>query len=402
MDSLEGTIFISYSSPDRERVRPIADDLERRGFTVWMDTKRLLPGQRWNHEIQEALDCAACVVVMLSNNSVDRRGYAQREINTTLDRLSEKLANDIYLVPVLLDDDVILPRQLAGVHYTKASDPDFLENISKSLRLQLGRLNIPVQNISSQSEIRFSYTRFEEKWEALPGYEVDIAFINLSSDTYPNVSEASDIIRASFIDRIHFYRKSKFNSPSGLMNFVQDRYARTDTFSASCSDPVIVGKILTIGYRVSWYGAGAAHPNHHQETYAFLLDPVVRILKLEDVFLEQRAPAALEILQAMSRASLSEQISLALSDDVHGTLNREWLESGTDNWDKFNQFVFEQDAIRLIFSPYQVAAYAFGMLSVEVHYKHFATLMRSEFQAALRLPRYNWPLEDVSRFYAER
>jgi hypothetical protein len=73
-------IFISYASPDRARVTPYYEDLENRGFNVWIDYKRLLAGQKWDFEIRKTLDAAALVVVFLSNNSVDRRGYVQREI----------------------------------------------------------------------------------------------------------------------------------------------------------------------------------------------------------------------------------------------------------------------------------------------------------------------------------
>ena len=47
-------IFISYSSNDRERVRPIAMALEQRGWDIWWDRDIDL-GQPYNQAIAEEL-----------------------------------------------------------------------------------------------------------------------------------------------------------------------------------------------------------------------------------------------------------------------------------------------------------------------------------------------------------
>jgi len=48
-------IFISYATPDQERVLPFFEWLEKEGFDVWVDCRRLKPGQNWSFEIQRAL-----------------------------------------------------------------------------------------------------------------------------------------------------------------------------------------------------------------------------------------------------------------------------------------------------------------------------------------------------------
>ena len=69
-----------------------------------MDKRRLKGGQNWDFEIKRALQKATVIVVFLSSNSVDRRGYAQREIKAALDQAGDKLIDDIYLIPVMLDE----------------------------------------------------------------------------------------------------------------------------------------------------------------------------------------------------------------------------------------------------------------------------------------------------------
>ena len=90
------SIFISYASPDRERVLPYFNWLEKQGFNVWIDCRRLKAGQNWDFEIKRALDKATFVLMFVSNLSYDRRGYLQRELKLALDKLSEKLIDDIY------------------------------------------------------------------------------------------------------------------------------------------------------------------------------------------------------------------------------------------------------------------------------------------------------------------
>jgi hypothetical protein len=69
-----------------------------------MDYKRVKAGQHWDFEIRRALDKAAIIVVFISNNSIDRRGYVQREIKLALEKAEEKLIGDIYELSLNLGD----------------------------------------------------------------------------------------------------------------------------------------------------------------------------------------------------------------------------------------------------------------------------------------------------------
>lgn len=65
-------IFLSYSTRDTERVRPLVEALERMGWTVWWDRK-VPPGKTWRRMIEEALDASKCVLVIWSANSIESR-----------------------------------------------------------------------------------------------------------------------------------------------------------------------------------------------------------------------------------------------------------------------------------------------------------------------------------------
>lgn len=61
-------IFISYSQKDRDRVRPIAQALEREGMDVFWDPE-IPPGETWDSVIARELKSARCVIVAWSESS---------------------------------------------------------------------------------------------------------------------------------------------------------------------------------------------------------------------------------------------------------------------------------------------------------------------------------------------
>ncbi len=61
-------IFISYSSHDRERVRPIADAFEQRGWDIWWD-RDIEVGEPYNQAITAEITRAKCVLVLWSPQS---------------------------------------------------------------------------------------------------------------------------------------------------------------------------------------------------------------------------------------------------------------------------------------------------------------------------------------------
>ena len=94
-------IFISYANADQARVLPLYEWLQSHGFNAWIDCKQLMPGQNWEFEIKRALDKSSVIMIFVSRNSVSKRGYVQRELKLALAKLSEKLIDDIYIIPVL-------------------------------------------------------------------------------------------------------------------------------------------------------------------------------------------------------------------------------------------------------------------------------------------------------------
>ena len=82
-------IFLSYGRRDAsELAQRLCRDLEAVGFEVWRDVERLVPGSRWQEEIEEALREAQVVVSLLSPHAVRRGSDSDPTDSVCLDELA--------------------------------------------------------------------------------------------------------------------------------------------------------------------------------------------------------------------------------------------------------------------------------------------------------------------------
>lgn len=97
-------IFLCHASDDKARVRRLYHRLREAGLSPWLDDEDILPGQDWDREIRNAIRKSDYFLACLSKNSVDKRGYFQKEIRMALDILDEMPEGQVYLIPARLDD----------------------------------------------------------------------------------------------------------------------------------------------------------------------------------------------------------------------------------------------------------------------------------------------------------
>ena len=97
-------VFISYARKDERAARDLYDDLsEMPGVIPWMDKEDLLPGDDWKESIAKAMATSRLVVLLLSNHSVSKEGFVQREVRDALDLLREKPPGRTFLVPARIE-----------------------------------------------------------------------------------------------------------------------------------------------------------------------------------------------------------------------------------------------------------------------------------------------------------
>ncbi len=128
-------IFLCHASDDKAEVKNLYTLLLKQGANPWLDSEKLLPGQDWNLEINKALDASDVILLCLSNKTVDKEGYVQREIRIALDRALEMPEGRIFLIPARLEE-CDLPYKIRTYQWVDLFTADGMVKLIKSLNLR--------------------------------------------------------------------------------------------------------------------------------------------------------------------------------------------------------------------------------------------------------------------------
>jgi hypothetical protein len=110
------TVFLCHSSGDKEAVRRLERRLRNDGYTTWLDERELLPGQDWDRQIRRAVGDSDVVVVCLSQSSVTKTGFVQKEIRLVLDAAEERPEGAVFVIPARLEECEV-PDRLSRWHW---------------------------------------------------------------------------------------------------------------------------------------------------------------------------------------------------------------------------------------------------------------------------------------------
>ncbi len=128
----EITIFISYAKEDYTKAYAIYQLLKQNKYTLWIDTENLLPGQDFDLEIEKAIQNSNFFIACLSNNSVTKEGFVQKELKRGLDMLDRKPESAIYLIPLKLDECEV-PKRFEKLHWCNFTDKKSTKKLIESI-----------------------------------------------------------------------------------------------------------------------------------------------------------------------------------------------------------------------------------------------------------------------------
>ncbi|MBI5298629.1 MAG: SUMF1/EgtB/PvdO family nonheme iron enzyme [Chloroflexi bacterium] len=98
-------VFLCHASQDKPVVRELYQRLLAEGWIdPWLDKEKLLPGQDFDLEIEKAVESADVVIVFVSNNSVKRIGYVQKELRLIYDAATYRPDDMIFAIPLRLEE----------------------------------------------------------------------------------------------------------------------------------------------------------------------------------------------------------------------------------------------------------------------------------------------------------
>jgi len=116
-----------------------------------MDKKDILPGEVWEPAIQKAIRSSDFFLVCLSPNSVNRRGQIQKEIKRALNIWEEMLVDDIYLIPVRLEECDV-PDSLRRFQWVNLFEADSWARLVQAIREGMARRTQVVELVESYSD----------------------------------------------------------------------------------------------------------------------------------------------------------------------------------------------------------------------------------------------------------
>lgn len=131
-------IFLSYAKENRDGVLEVYSKLKGRGYNPWIDVKDILPGEKWEVAIKNASKAATTVLLFLSKTSVEKRGYIQKEVKNFLSQAEEFLDEDIYLIPVKLEQ-CDPPDTLEAYQSIELFSPDAWPRLERAIQESVNR-----------------------------------------------------------------------------------------------------------------------------------------------------------------------------------------------------------------------------------------------------------------------
>lgn len=125
-------IFLCYAHEDVSRVHELYERLRNNGFAPWFDKQDLLPGQDWKSKITEVVKNSDLFLACLSQHSVNKTGYLNKEIVTALDVADEQPEGTLFIIPIRLEECGV-PDRLSQWHWCDLYEEQGYEKLLQSL-----------------------------------------------------------------------------------------------------------------------------------------------------------------------------------------------------------------------------------------------------------------------------
>ena len=133
-------IFIAHAGPDKAFAEQLCDRLEEGGHRVFLDARRLQPGDFWDVELPRALATSQVVAVLVSENYATAH-YLREEVADAINRARQK--GKPRVVPVYLNGQppagTSAPYGLGVIHSIDARDAGGLSGVASQIGALLQR-----------------------------------------------------------------------------------------------------------------------------------------------------------------------------------------------------------------------------------------------------------------------
>jgi len=145
-------VFISYASEDKELAMKLFSDLKKHNnITPWLDSESIIVGQNWKNMIINEIKNSSYFLALLSSSSITKNGFVQKELKIALDYLEEYSQNEIFIIPVRLDECDPTDERIKNIHWVDLFQ-SYQDGLNKILQaIQLKAHNDNYEQTSDQS-----------------------------------------------------------------------------------------------------------------------------------------------------------------------------------------------------------------------------------------------------------
>ena len=142
-------VFISYAKEDYNFAKNLYNDLKCEKIDPWIDNEDLLIGQDWKLSIEKAIQECNFFCALLSNNSVSKVGYVQKELKMALELLDNYPKSEIFILPIRIDNCEPTENKLLELHFVDLF-PSYTDGLTKIKNVILRNMN---KNLSNNNNI---------------------------------------------------------------------------------------------------------------------------------------------------------------------------------------------------------------------------------------------------------
>ena len=380
-------VFMSYASEDLEAARRIFNILEPviGKENIWFDKETLLGGDDWESNIRDGIDEADAFIAVISKNRKKKEGVVHFELYHAIEK-SKKRINKKFIIPIRIDDIEFNEfKDLEKIHWLDLNEENFenklLNTISK-FSADLGKVKYALKLKSAIKNKNWpKYIIIRDRGR---NYEIDIKYpyIMISEDKY--IKESLKNLYNSILENHVFKeliclksmaREEQENVPYPYeLNILGAIYYMSDEF---------------ISFFIEEYTyTQGVHGNYYVYTYNISskicadFDPIVTIDYILDIDERKMKSLLKKCEDIITERYISDIKNGEIGDvDVTGEIFfddvYEDIESIKNSLSEFN---IDDKGILFRFSPYVVAAYAFGYNEVFMPWEEINKYLSEEFK----------------------
>jgi len=141
--------FLCYSKENSTGVREFRERLKAETWIdPWFDEEDILPGEKWEGSVSEAVHNSHAVIIFLSSFAVRTEGFFHVELKLALDAAAEKPDGTIFIIPIRLDacdvPDRLQPYQYVDYFGDAEHKDRVYTSLIKALKVRAKDLGIQV------------------------------------------------------------------------------------------------------------------------------------------------------------------------------------------------------------------------------------------------------------------